>query len=76
MRIGMFLHALDRQPLSLALTENTLIAHRSSKSEVIDRADITEVELLLELPENMTRSWEMRWIISWRVASRHRAGGA
>ncbi|MGI6441066.1 MAG: hypothetical protein ACOX00_03880 [Peptoniphilaceae bacterium] len=53
-----------------------MIAHRSSKSEVIDRADITEVELLLELPENMTRSWEMRWIISWRVASRHRAGGA
>lgn len=53
----MFLHALDRQPLSLALTENTLIAHRSSKSEVIDRADITEAELLLELPENMTRSW-------------------
>ncbi|MDI9502265.1 MAG: hypothetical protein QM287_04160 [Bacillota bacterium] len=54
---GMFLHALDRQPLTLALTETTLIAHRGSKSELIDRADITEVELLLELPENMTRSW-------------------
>jgi hypothetical protein len=52
---GMFLHALDRQPLTLALTETTLIAHRGSKSELIDRADITEVELLLELPENMTR---------------------
>ena len=54
---GMFLHALDRQPLTLALTETTLIAHRGSKSELIDRADINEVELLLELPENMTRSW-------------------
>lgn len=54
---GFFLSLIENQPLSLELTEFYLIAHRGGKNEALKRADIAEVKLLTELPENMTRNW-------------------
>lgn len=54
---GVFLNALEHQPLRLELTAQQLIAHRGSKQEVLARQDIAEVQLLQELPRHMTRKW-------------------
>lgn len=54
---GLFVNLWEKQPLSLELTENTLIAHRGSKKEKLNLSEISEIQLLDELPEHMTRNW-------------------
>jgi hypothetical protein len=54
---GLFVNLWEKQPLSLELTENTLIAHRGSKKEILNLSEISKIQLLDELPEHMTRNW-------------------
>lgn len=54
---GVFRNVIERQPLSLELTDRLPIAHRGGKNETLDLAEITEIRLFPELPQNMTRNW-------------------
>ncbi len=54
---GVILNAFEKQPLSFELTESALIAHRGSNQEMIELSEISDIKLLTELPERMTRKW-------------------
>lgn len=54
---GLFLRAVENQPISLELSQQSLIAHRGRNQAVMALSDIEQVELLTELPKNMTRNW-------------------
>ena len=54
---GVFLKQTESQSLSLELTDRMLVALRGRTKETLERSKITDVTLLTELPEHMTRNW-------------------
>ncbi len=52
---GLYIKLLEEQPISLELTESTLIAHRGNKKETLLLSEISDAQLLDELPERMTK---------------------
>lgn len=52
---GVFLSALEQQPITLELTEESLIALRGRNQILIERSAISQIELLSELPDKMIR---------------------
>ncbi len=52
---GLYIKLLEEQPISLELTESTLIAHRGNKKEALLLSEISDAQLLDELPEHMTK---------------------
>ncbi|MGI6617854.1 MAG: hypothetical protein ACOX36_07420 [Saccharofermentanales bacterium] len=54
---GVFLKQTESQPISIELTDRMLVAHLGRKSEMLELSKITDVTILTELPERMTRNW-------------------
>ena len=54
--VGPWMTSLDARPVTLTVTETELVSTYGSKETSIPRAEITEVTLLDELPENLMRS--------------------
>ena len=54
--VGPWMSSLDTRPVTLTATETELISTYGTKETRIPRAEITEVTLLDELPENLMRS--------------------
>ena len=54
--VGPWMSSLDTRPVTLTATEAELISTYGTKETRIPRAEITEVTLLDELPEHLTRS--------------------
>lgn len=53
---GLYANLLEKQPLSVELNETVLIAHRGNKEVLLERSDISDIELLDELPEKMIKN--------------------
>ena len=54
--VGPWMTSLDTRPVTLTATETELVSTYGGKETCIPRTEITEVTLLDELPEHLTRS--------------------